>query len=58
MFGRTVHAVVEDEAAARVAIAERLATVGLEAERMARIEPSLEDVFAAYVRREGGAVAG
>jgi ABC-2 type transport system ATP-binding protein len=58
MFGRTVHVVVEDEAAARIAIPARLATVGLAAEGMARIAPSLEDVFAAYVRREGGAVAG
>ena len=58
MFGRTVHAVVEDEAAAREAIPARLATAGLRAEGIARIEPSLEDVFAAYIRREGGAVAG
>ena len=58
MFGRTVHAVVDDEAAAREAIPARLATVGLQVERIARIEPSLEDVFAAYVRREGGVVAG
>ena len=58
MFGRTVHAVVDDEAAARAAIPARLATAGLAVDRIARIEPSLEDVFAAYVRREGGAVVG
>jgi hypothetical protein len=32
MFGRTVHAVVDDEAAAREAIPARLATVGLQVE--------------------------
>jgi ABC-2 type transport system ATP-binding protein len=58
MFGRTVHAVVEDEHTARIRIPARLAMEGLTCERLARIEPSLEDVFAAYVRREGGALAG
>jgi ABC-2 type transport system ATP-binding protein len=58
MFGRTVHAVVEDDATARLRIPARLAAEGLTCDRLARIEPSLEDVFVAYVRREGGALAG
>ena len=58
MFGRTVHVVVEDESRGREAIPARLAAAGLSCERMERIAPSLEDVFAAYIRREGGVVAG
>ena len=58
MFGRTVHVVVEDEPRGREAIPERLTQAGLSCERMERIAPSLEDVFAAYIRREGGVVAG
>jgi ABC-2 type transport system ATP-binding protein len=58
MFGRIVHAVVADEAAARAAIPARLAESGIALSGMSRIAPSLEDVFASLVRREGGAVAG
>jgi ABC-2 type transport system ATP-binding protein len=58
LFGRTAHAVVTDEAAARSAIPGRLAAAGIAAERIERIEPSLEDVFAALVQREGGAAVG
>ncbi len=58
MFGRIVHAVVADEAAARAAISARLAESGIALSGMSRIAPSLEDVFASLVRREGGAVAG
>jgi ABC-2 type transport system ATP-binding protein len=58
MFGRVVHAVVADEAAARSAIPARLAESGIALSGMSRIAPSLEDVFASLVRREGGAVAG
>jgi len=61
MFGRTVHLMAE--AAARAAdveriVATRLAERGLDARRIRRIEPTLEDVFIALVRREGGAVEG
>ena len=58
MFGRVLHAVVEDEAAARRAIPGRLAAAGIELAGVSRIEPSLEDVFAEWIRREGGAVVG
>ncbi|HEX2679660.1 MAG TPA: ABC transporter ATP-binding protein [Candidatus Dormibacteraeota bacterium] len=61
MFGRTVHVTVENAAAA-VAAAARLpvllASRGLPVERIRPIQPSLEDVFVALVRREGGAVEG
>ena len=58
MFGRIVHAVVHDEAVARESIPARLAHSSIDLLGMNRIEPSLEDVFASLVRREGGAVAG
>jgi ABC-2 type transport system ATP-binding protein len=58
MFGRVLHAVVEDEAAARRAIPERLRAAGIGLTSVNRIDPSLEDVFAERIRREGGAVAG
>jgi len=58
MYGRAVHAVVADEAAARTVVAEALTAAGLPLGVVRRIRPSLEDVFVALVRREGGAVAG
>jgi ABC-2 type transport system ATP-binding protein len=58
MFGRAVHAVVDDEAGSREAIRAALEAEGIEVRGIARIEPSLEDVFVAHVRRSGGAVEG
>jgi ABC-2 type transport system ATP-binding protein len=58
MFGRAVHAMVEDEAAGAKEIPERLAAAGYTAESIQPIEPSLEDVFVSFVRRSGGTVAG
>jgi ABC-2 type transport system ATP-binding protein len=58
MFGRAVHLMVEDEAAALAAVPARLAAAGLPVESLRPAEPSLEDVFVALVRRAGGAVAG
>ena len=58
MFGRRLHVAAADEALARSSIESRLAEVGLRAERIERIEPSLEDVFVSLIRREGGTVAG
>jgi ABC-2 type transport system ATP-binding protein len=58
MFGRVLHAVVKDEDAARTSIPARLAETGIRMSAMSRIAPSLEDVFASLVRREGGAVIG
>jgi ABC-2 type transport system ATP-binding protein len=56
MFGRAVHAVVEDAAAGRRAVLERLAAAGLAVQGIAEVPPSLEDVFVARVRAAGGAV--
>jgi ABC-2 type transport system ATP-binding protein len=56
MFGRDVHVVAE--AADPAALQQALARAGHEAARIDRITPSLEDVFVALVRREGGAVRG
>lgn len=58
MFGRVLHAVVEREAEARQAISGRLNRAGIPWSAIERIEPSLEDVFAELIRREGGAVVG
>ena len=58
MFGRAVHCAVEDARAAEAALPGLLAARGLVAERIRPIAPSLEDVFVALVRREGGAVEG
>ncbi len=58
MFGRSVHVVVRDAARARAVIAERLGSRGVTLYGMDQVEPSLEDVFVALVRAEGGAVEG
>ncbi len=58
MFGRAVHVVVRDEAAARATLPDFLASKGFTCRRIATVRPSLEDVFVALVRREGGAVEG
>lgn len=56
MFGRAVHAVLKPEADAERAVPAALGAAGIGFRDLARIEPSLEDVFVALVRREGGAV--
>ncbi len=58
MFGRAVHVVVEDEAAARAALPGFLAAHGRTCDRITTVQPSLEDVFVSLVRHEGGAVEG
>jgi ABC-2 type transport system ATP-binding protein len=58
LFGRAVHVVVEDAEAAQAALPALLAARGLVAQRIRPVTPSLEDIFVALVRREGGAVAG
>jgi len=55
LFGRNVHAVVRDLVAARSVIPERLAAHGVTLQSLEPIAPSLEDVFVARVRAEGGA---
>ncbi len=58
MFGRAVHVAVDDAKAAAARLPALLAAKGLAAGRITPIAPSLEDVFVALVRREGGAVEG
>jgi ABC-2 type transport system ATP-binding protein len=58
MFGREVHVVVEDEAKAKEAISALFAQRSIPLEHIERVAPSLEDVFVALVREEGGAVEG
>ena len=58
LYGRAVHVTTMDAAAATEALPALLAAAGRRLERMRPIEPSLEDVFVALVRREGGAVVG
>ena len=58
MFGRAVHVVVKDEAAARKELPVFLGQHGLSSDRITTVRPSLEDVFVSLVRREGGAVEG
>jgi ABC-2 type transport system ATP-binding protein len=58
MFGRAVHVVVENADRARSELPAFLAARGLTAHHVTPVRPSLEDVFVALVRREGGAVAG
>jgi len=58
MFGRAVHVVVEDEAAAKASLPAFLASRNLAPQGITTVRPSLEDVFVSLVRREGGAVIG
>lgn len=53
LFGNALHVAAVDEAAARAAIAAS----GIRAERIERIEPSLEDAFVAIIERNTGAPA-
>ena len=58
MFGRAVHALVQDSATAAREIPAVLTAQGLACHRVTPVRPSLEDVFVSLVRREGGVVAG
>jgi ABC-2 type transport system ATP-binding protein len=58
MFGRLVHAVVEDEALAMNSIPKRFAEREIPLDGIQRVAPSLEDVFVALIREEGGAAEG
>lgn len=57
MFGRAVH-VMTDDGGGEELIRERLHGAGIEAASLEAVPPSLEDVFVALVRREGGAREG
>jgi ABC-2 type transport system ATP-binding protein len=58
MFGRAVHVVAQDAAAAAETLPEWLAARGIRCHGVTQVRPSLEDVFVSLVRREGGVVAG
>jgi ABC-2 type transport system ATP-binding protein len=58
LFGRNVHATVRDAAAAALEIPRLLAGRGIAVHGIEPITPSLEDVFIARVREEGGASDG
>jgi ABC-2 type transport system ATP-binding protein len=55
IFGRNVHLIVDDGDAVRREIATRLQQKGIDLQQIEEIPPSLEDVFIALVRAEGGA---
>jgi ABC-2 type transport system ATP-binding protein len=58
MFGRAVHVLATDGDAALSEIPRALAAAGRRCDALGEVTPSLEDVFVALIRREGGAVAG
>jgi ribosomal protein S11 len=58
MFGRTVHVTVRDAEDGKEAVRRRLAAARIEVASISAVEPTLEDVFTALVRAEGGAVVG
>jgi ABC-2 type transport system ATP-binding protein len=58
MFGRAVHVLVKDREQATRDVPEALAIAGRTCADLREVEPALEDVFVALVRREGGAVVG
>ena len=55
MFGRALHVTVRDLEEARRELPALLAARGLRTNRLEPVTPSLEDVFVARVRAEGGA---
>ncbi len=55
LFGTALHLSADDAAAARAAVAVRLAARGITVRSLERIEPSLEDAFVAII--EGNAAA-
>jgi len=57
MFGRDVHLLVRDADRAEPIVREHLSAAGLSGS-VERVPPSLEDVFVALIRREGGAPIG
>ncbi len=58
LFGRAVHLVGASHLDSEAEVRSVLAAAQVEASGIRRVAPSLEDVFVAHVRREGGAVEG
>ncbi len=58
LFGRQVHVLADDAERAVRDIPRSLAERGVEVRSVELVQPSLEDVFIALVRREGGAAEG
>jgi ABC-2 type transport system ATP-binding protein len=58
LFGRALHVTVGNREGAKEAIPAWLRSRGIEATGIEEIAPSLEDVFVARIRDEGGAVPG
>lgn len=58
MFGRTVHATVDDVASGTALVRSVLTGAGRAIDTVDVVAPSLEDVFVSLVRAEGGAVVG
>jgi hypothetical protein len=58
MFGRQIHVTTTQREGAHELIRGALRDRGMAAHALADVAPSLEDIFVALVRREGGAVEG
>jgi ABC-2 type transport system ATP-binding protein len=58
MFGRALHVTVTEADEGERVVRRALEDAGRTVERIAPVEPSLEDVFVSLVRAEGGAVVG
>jgi len=54
LYGRLVHVLVDDAAAAQTALPKTLVARGIAVRAVREIEPSLEDVFVALVHASGG----
>ena len=57
LFGTAVHAVLRDESVSAEAITEALGSAGLRVDAIARVQPSLEDVFLDVVEKSGSEAA-
>jgi ABC-2 type transport system ATP-binding protein len=58
LFGRAVHVTVQNAQTVRPRLEERLRGRGIAWESIDTVAPSLEDVFIAKIRSEGGALSG
>ena len=58
LYGRAIHLTVENVAEAREAVPALLRSHGVDVRGIKEIAPTLEDVFVARIRAEGGAVQG